>query len=128
MKKRVKLTRLPFLLFATFVWVLFSTTPGSTSTTAQVQADQLSATAGATSGATIMVDQQISGGEPTATADVTMERDPNQEDAVTGYLLYYGNASGKYLPPIDVGLMTNHTINDLSTKQKWFFAVKASAS
>ena len=127
MKKRDKhkLFRLPILLLATFALILFSINPGSASTAAQVQTGSLSATAGASSGATVIVDQTISGIEPPTTANVTMEWDPNQEDSVTGYLLYYGNASGKYLPPVDVGLVTTHTIHDLSTKQKWFFAVKA---
>ncbi|MEA3332156.1 MAG: hypothetical protein U9Q58_00975, partial [Pseudomonadota bacterium] len=126
-RDKYKLTRPIYLhlLFAIFALILFSTSSVNANNAVQIQTDSLSATAGATSGGTVMVDQIISGAEPAATADVTMEWDPNQEDSVTGYLLYYGNASGKYLPPIDVGLITTYTIHDLNTKQKWFFAVKA---
>jgi hypothetical protein len=83
------------------------------------------ATAGASSGATIMVDQSVTGGKPNVTEAVTLEWDPNPEKSVTGYKLYYGNASGKYLPPIDVGPVTTYTVNNLNLKKKWFFAVKA---
>ena len=123
-KYKFKTLQLPLMLVTVLTWILFSTSP-SCASTAQTQTNYLSAAAGISSETTIMVDQNISGVEPTPTADVTLEWDPNQEDTVTGYLLYYGNASGKYLTPIDVGLKTNHTFNDLNTKQKWFFAVKA---
>ncbi len=82
-------------------------------------------TAGATGGATINVDQTVTGGEPSTKEDITLEWDPSPDESVTGYLLYYGNASGKYLPPIDVGNVTTYTIKDLNVKQNWFFAVKA---
>ncbi len=123
-KYNFKPLQLPLMLVTALTWILFSTSPSCANTT-QIQTDYLSTTAGVSSETTIMVDQSISGVEPTPTVDVTLEWDPNQEDSVFGYLLYYGNASGKYLPPIDVGLKTNHTFNDLNTKQKWFFAVKA---
>ncbi|MCD6533623.1 MAG: VCBS repeat-containing protein [Deltaproteobacteria bacterium] len=127
MKKRdkYKLFRFPYLLFAIFALILFSTSPGNANTTAQVQTDYHSATTGGDNENQITADQTTSEIEPYLTADVTMEWDPNQEDSVTGYLLYYGNASGKYLSPIDVGLTTTYTVHGLSTKQKWFFAVKA---
>ena len=117
--------RLLLLLAAVITGPLFTTSPACASTAAQSQTDYLSATAGVTSGATIMVDQTISGIETPSTADVTMEWDPNQEETVTGYLLYYGNASGKYLPAIDVGLNTTYTITALGVKQTWYFAIKA---
>ncbi len=122
---KIKLFGLLLLLTAIATGAIFLPKSAYANTTAQIQTDVLSATAGVTSGATIMVDQNITGDDTPATENVTMEWDPNQEDSVTGYLLYYGNASGKYLPPIDVGLNTNYTIENLSTKQKWFFAVKA---
>ncbi len=121
---RLKTLRLPLLLIVVLVWILFPISPGYASV-AQVQTDYLSATAGASSGAAITVDQTISRIKPSTSTDVTLEWDPNSEDSVTGYLFYYGNASGKYLPPIDVGLNTSYTISDLSTKRKWYFAVKA---
>ncbi|MCD6291935.1 MAG: fibronectin type III domain-containing protein, partial [Deltaproteobacteria bacterium] len=127
MRREEKYTfdQLPIMLLATFALILFLTTPGNASSTAQIQTNSLSATAGAISGKVIAVNQTISAIEPSTTTDVTLEWDPNQEDSVTGYLLYYGNATGKYLPPIDVGLVTSYTIPALNTKQKWFFAVKA---
>ncbi len=82
-------------------------------------------TAGATGGATVNVDQTITEGQPAANEDITLEWDPSPDEAVTGYMLYYGNASGKYLPPIDVGNVTTYTIKGLNRKQSWFFAVKA---
>ena len=123
-KPEPKTLRLPLLLVVVLAWILFPINPGNASV-AQVQTDYLSATAGASSEATITVGQTISGIEPATVTNITLEWDPNLEDSATGYLLYYGNASGKYLSPIDVGLNTNHTIPDLSTKQQWFFAVKA---
>ncbi|MCK5681782.1 FG-GAP repeat protein [bacterium] len=116
-------------LFAVLIAVLilsaYTVDPSFANSAAQAQNEFNTATAGASSGATITVDQNITGGEPYTTNNVTLEWDPSQEESVTGYLLYYGNASSKYLPPIDVGLNTNYTINDLNTKQMWFFAVKA---
>lgn len=82
-------------------------------------------TAGATGGATINVDQTVTGGEPSTNENVTLEWDPSPEESVAGYLLYYGNATGKYLPPIDVGKVTSYTINNLNIKKEWFFSVKA---
>ena len=112
---RLKTLRLPLLLIVVLVWILFPISPSDAAR--KVKTDDLSATA--------TVDQTVSGIEPSTVADVTMEWEPNPEDSVAGYLLYYGNASRKYLPPIDVGLNTNHTVPDLNTEQQWFFAVKA---
>jgi len=113
------------LLITITLGTILSTKHAYANNGAQSQTDYLSATAGVASGTTITVDQNISGVTLPAVANVTLEWDPNQEDSVTGYLLFYGNASGKYLPPIDVGLNTSYTIENLSTKKKWFFAVKA---
>ncbi|RLB74276.1 MAG: hypothetical protein DRH03_01590 [Deltaproteobacteria bacterium] len=113
-----------FIMSVTLItFTLYSTAAASSG--AHAQNDFNSETAGATGGATINVDQTVTGGEPSANEDVTLEWDPSQEESVTGYRLYYGNASGKYLPPIDVGNVTTYTIKDLNVKQNWFFAVKA---
>ncbi len=113
-----------FFISATLITFTLCST-ASASSSAYSQNDFNSETAGATGGATINVDQTITGGEPSANEDVTLEWDPSPEESVTGYLVYYGNASGKYLPPIDVGNVTTYTIKDLNVKQNWFFAVKA---
>ncbi|HDS16215.1 MAG TPA: VCBS repeat-containing protein [Proteobacteria bacterium] len=96
------------------------------SSPAESQLDYLSATAGASSGATVKVDKNIQTMGSPAKSDVSLEWDASPDLPETGgYLLYYGNASGKYLDPIDVGSNTSHTINSLSTKLNWYFAVKA---
>lgn len=122
---KIQPLQLMLILAGIIIWPLITTSTTYANSAAQSQTEYLSATAGVTSGATIMVEQSITGIESPATTDVTLEWDPNQEDSVTGYLLYYGNASGKYLPPIDVGLNTSYTIPNLGTKQTWYFAVKA---
>ncbi len=57
--------------------------------------------------------------------DVTLEWEPSPDARVAGYLVYYGNASGKYLEPIDVGLETSCTVPGLDDRQNWYFSVKA---
>ncbi len=71
--------------------------------------------------ASIVVDQN----DEATTQNITLEWDPNQEESVTGYLVYYGKSSRNYLTPLDAGLNTTFTVNDLNAKINWFFAVKA---
>jgi hypothetical protein len=68
-------------------------------------------------------------GQPAGTVSrilsVTLEWDPSPDSRVAGYLLYYGNASGKYLQPVDVGLETTYTVSGLDDDRAWYFSVKA---
>ncbi len=109
------------LLFALFVSLpALATTDGALS-----QNEFLSETAGATSGATMEVAKKISLEGPVDTISVTLEWDPSPDDRVVGYRIYYGNASRKYAVSLDVGPKTTFTLETLSGKKPWYFAVKA---
>ncbi len=45
---------------------------------------------------------------------VTLSWDPNRENNIAGYKIYYGTSSGNYSPAIDVGNRTSYTITGLS--------------
>ena len=116
-----KTLQLTLLLILVFVWIIFPVNSGN-ATVNQDQNDYLAINSGTNGEPTIMTEKIISGVTPTT---ITLEWAPNPEKSVTGYLLYHGNASGKYLPPTDVGFNTNYTIHKLNMKKQWFFAVKA---
>ncbi|MDZ7335334.1 MAG: fibronectin type III domain-containing protein [candidate division KSB1 bacterium] len=50
---------------------------------------------------------------------------PNKEKDLTGYKVYYGNASRSYSKVIAVGRTTECKINNLQSGMKYFFAVTA---
>ena len=56
-------------------------------------------------------------------AQVTLSWDPNKEDNIAGYKIYYGNSSGNYGSNIDVGNRTSYTIKDLETAKIYYFIV-----
>jgi hypothetical protein len=50
---------------------------------------------------------------------------PSVNPYVTGYKIYYGVASGVYSNSVDVGNVTNTTINGLSQNTTYYFAAKS---
>jgi Fibronectin type III domain. len=56
---------------------------------------------------------------------VVLSWDPNKENNIAGYKIYYGNTSGKYDSIIDVGNLTSYTIKDLKRDETYYFAVTA---
>ncbi|MBN2808139.1 MAG: VCBS repeat-containing protein [Deltaproteobacteria bacterium] len=114
------------LTAALIVGLLFVCSPAVASNVAQSQSAYTSSTAGVvTGGGTIKVDKMISDIKSSTTTEITLEWDPSPQNEITGYLLFYGNASGKYLSPVDVGLATSYSLPALSEKKTWYFAVKA---
>ena len=51
--------------------------------------------------------------------------DPPADSNVTGYKVYYGTASGTYRHHIDVGYVTTYTVQPLSQRVTYYFAVTA---
>ena len=93
--------------------------------TAVIQGDDATRVTGVSNNAVVMVDQKASLAQPADNVSVNLEWDPSPSEGVAGYYVYYGNASGKYLPPKDAGNATSFTFSALSGKMKWFFAVRA---
>jgi VCBS repeat protein/fibronectin type III domain protein len=60
---------------------------------------------------------------PVEAASVTLAWDPNPE-AVAGYIVFYGTASGLYTSQVDVGSHTQHTLLNI-TPGTYYFAVRA---
>ena len=58
-------------------------------------------------------------------ADVTLAWDPNTEEDLAGYMLYYGTASREYTQRIDVGNVTEFTISGIDEYTTYFFAATA---
>ncbi len=58
-------------------------------------------------------------------AQVTLAWDPNTEEDLAGYKLYYGFESGNYVYNIDVGNQTTHTVTDLEPNRTHYFAATA---
>jgi hypothetical protein len=57
-------------------------------------------------------------------ADVKLAWDHSVTPTVTGYKIYYGNATGTYGTPITIGYVTTYTITGLSPGT-YFFAATA---
>lgn len=55
-------------------------------------------------------------------ADVTLQWNPS--DGADGYKIYWGQASRSYADPVDVGNLTQHTLQNV-TDGIWYFAVTA---
>lgn len=59
------------------------------------------------------------------TGQVTLSWKPNPEDNVTGYKIYYGNASGSYSSVVDVGKVTGYVFTALETGKTYYFVITA---
>ena len=62
---------------------------------------------------------------PVIASEVTLTWDPNQENDLAGYRMYYGNSTGTYGPPTDLGLTTSHTVANLPEGQTYYFTLTA---
>jgi hypothetical protein len=58
-------------------------------------------------------------------AEVTLAWDPNDEDDLAGYKIYYGTSSGNYSTSVDVGNTTEYTITGLNDATIYYFAATA---
>jgi Fibronectin type III domain len=83
---------------------------------------------GANSGTAEPAAQSPSPG-PAGNATATLAWSDSSGAGITGYRVYYGVASGRYLQPkgagVDVGRVATHVITGLATGQQYFFAVTA---
>jgi hypothetical protein len=59
---------------------------------------------------------------------VTLAWDPSTDPTVTGYNVYYGEASGTYTNPVNAGNATNVTISGLVQGTTYYFAATTYAS
>src|SRR5437899_1873245 len=60
-----------------------------------------------------------------AAGNVTLGWDRNPAQNITGYIVYYGTASGFYTAAIDVGNNTTQTISGLVEGKVYYFVVSA---
>jgi hypothetical protein len=58
-------------------------------------------------------------------AEVSLEWDPPDAAEPSGYNIYYGPSSGNYVERVDVGFVTEATIDGLSNGAEYFFAATA---
>ncbi|MCP4252190.1 MAG: fibronectin type III domain-containing protein [Candidatus Scalindua sp.] len=56
---------------------------------------------------------------------VALSWDPNTENNVVGYRIYYGDSSGNYGSNVDVGNRTSYTIKDMEIGKTYYFVVTA---
>ena len=56
---------------------------------------------------------------------LTLEWDPNVEEDLAGYIVYYGTASRNYKYDVDIGDQTSCTISGLAEGKRYYFAVTA---
>ena len=56
---------------------------------------------------------------------LTLEWDPNVDEDLAGYIVYYGTASRNYKYDVDIGDRTSVTISGLVDGEKYYFAVTA---
>jgi hypothetical protein len=68
----------------------------------------------------------LASGEALA-GQVTLAWDPS-EDAVAGYMVYYGTVSGEYSGQVDVASETSWTLFELTPGVRYYFVVKAYSS
>jgi fibronectin type 3 domain-containing protein len=54
-----------------------------------------------------------------------LEWDPNVEQDLAGYIVYYGTSSRNYEYSVDIGNETSSTISGLETGKTYYFAVTA---
>lgn len=64
---------------------------------------------------------------PTITfaASITVSWQANSEPDIAGYNIYYGMTSRQYGPPIPVGKITSHVVDNLSEDTTYYFALTA---
>ncbi len=59
-------------------------------------------------------------------AQVTLSWEPNKENNIAGYKIYYGNSSGNYGSNVDVGNRTSYTITTgLESGKTYYFVITA---
>ena len=58
-------------------------------------------------------------------AGVTLAWDPNIEEDLDGYVLYYGIDSGIYTEAVDIGNLTEYTLTGLEEDVVYYFSVTA---
>ena len=56
---------------------------------------------------------------------LTLEWDPNVDEDLAGYIVYYGTASRNYSYDVDIGDQTSVTISGLDEGKRYYFAVTA---
>jgi hypothetical protein len=62
---------------------------------------------------------------PAQAVDVQLAWGPSPSPQVTGYLLYYGTASGQYSVSVDTGQATTAAVSGLEATETYYFAVLA---
>ena len=60
-----------------------------------------------------------------AASALTLAWDPNTEDDLAGYRVYFGTQSGDYGSIIDVGNVTEYTVTGLDPETRYYFALTA---
>ena len=58
-------------------------------------------------------------------ASVTLGWEPSASPGVTGYKIYYGNASRSYTQIIDAKNTTTYTVSNLDNTKQYYFALKS---
>lgn len=61
----------------------------------------------------------------TSSTSATLTWAANTESDLAGYNVYVGTASGAYGPPVNVGVVTSHTVGNLQLGTTYYFAVTA---
>jgi fibronectin type 3 domain-containing protein len=56
---------------------------------------------------------------------INLAWNPNKEPDLAGYRVYYGTASRKYGPGIDVGNVTSYSLTGLTKGQKYYISITA---
>src|SRR5512139_2334612 len=62
---------------------------------------------------------------PALAAQIKLAWDANTEPYLTGYKIYWGNASKSYGTPIDVGNLTQFTLTGLTAGNTYFITITA---
>ena len=60
-----------------------------------------------------------------AQTSVTLAWNANTEPDIAGYTIYYGTTSGNWPTSVDVGNVTQYTVNDLTRGSTFYFVVRA---
>ena len=62
---------------------------------------------------------------PLFSADVTLIWNPNTEEDLAGYRIYYGTVSGDYEYAMELGNQTEYTVTDLVEGLLYYFSATA---